>query len=259
MSTEKRIPIEVRNLTFAYERDEKSGTETTTTAVPPALSGIDLTIESGTVVVLIGPSGSGKTTLCKCLTGIIPKLIKGNLDGEVLIFGREIAQDSSVEISMLSTQIGFVMQEPDHQIVMTTVEDDIAFGPENSMMPSPEIRALVDHLIADMGLEAKAETNPNNLSGGEKQRLTVAGVLAMEPEIMVFDEPVSSLDAVGKAHFVEIVKELKAAGKTIIIVEHDYEVFDFADRWILIKDGRVAADAIPSAIPKTLLERELWR
>jgi energy-coupling factor transporter ATP-binding protein EcfA2 len=238
----------VRGLNFSYE--EEGGT--------PALCGVDLTILSGTVTVLIGPSGCGKTTLCKCLCGIIPKLIHGVTNGEVFVFGREIANDESIAISSLSEQIGLVMQVPDHQIVMTAVEDDVAFGPENRMMPPPEVRDLVDHTLSEMDLTQKAEADPSALSGGEKQRLAIAGVLAMGPEIMVFDEPVSSLDSAGRDHFVQIVKALKEAGKTIIIVEHDFEVFDFADQWVLMKEGRIVCASAPREIPRELVESELW-
>ncbi|MDR1028063.1 MAG: energy-coupling factor ABC transporter ATP-binding protein, partial [Clostridiales Family XIII bacterium] len=220
-----RVVAEAKHLTFFYA-DAQGGR-----AEHPALEDVNLAIEAGSVTALIGPSGCGKTTLCKCLTGVIPKLTPGRLTGEVFVDGREIAGDGSATIGSLSERVGFVLQEPDHQIVMTTAEDDVAFGPENLMRPPREIRASVDAILSDMGLEGKEEVSPSRLSGGEKQRLAVCGALAMGPEAMVFDEPTSNLDAAGKAHFVRLVKALRDMGKTVVVVEHDFEIFDFADRW----------------------------
>jgi energy-coupling factor transporter ATP-binding protein EcfA2 len=176
-----------------------------------------------------------------------------------LIDGAEIAHDESTTIGSLSARVGFVLQEVDHQIVMTTTEDDVAFGPENLMRPPHEIRTLVDEVLAEMGLDGKQTIAPANLSHGEKQRLAVCGALAMYPEAMVFDEPTSSLDATGKARFVRLVKALRDIGKTIVIVEHDFEIFDFADRWILMKAGRILASGVPADLPSNLPEEELWR
>ncbi|MDR1953317.1 MAG: energy-coupling factor ABC transporter ATP-binding protein [Clostridiales Family XIII bacterium] len=253
MKTDDHIFIETRNFSFSYPPTGK-GTERR-----PALADINLAIEIGSITVLVGPSGCGKTTLCRCLTGAIPKLIKGTLTGEVYIGGREIAHDDAVTVGALSAQIGFVTQEPDHQIVMTAVEDDIAFGPENLMKPPAAIRSSVDAQISNMGLAGKAETNPSALSGGEKQRLALGGILAMNPEAMIFDEPMSNLDADGRTRFTRRIKELKSGGRTVVIVEHDFELFDFADRWVLMKDGRLICADAPANIPRSLLEDELWR
>ncbi|MDR0886028.1 MAG: energy-coupling factor ABC transporter ATP-binding protein [Clostridiales Family XIII bacterium] len=246
-STESTKIIKINRLTFSYDESTR-----------PSLTDINLEIDVGSITVLIGPSGCGKTTLCRCMMGVIPKLMKGTLAGDVYLADTEIAQNDDLKISTLSQIIGFVMQETDAQIVMSTVEDDLAFGPENLMVEPEEIRVRVNEILMQMSLDDHATRNPAHLSGGEKQRLAIGGVLAMQPDILVFDEPVSNLDAAGKSAFVEQVKILKALGKTIVIVEHDFDRLDFADRWVLMKDGAIVCDASPADIPKQLLEYELW-
>jgi energy-coupling factor transporter ATP-binding protein EcfA2 len=248
--------IEIRGLRFSYDSSERGRDGT---PAVPALDNIDLVLRRGETIVFLGPSGCGKTTLCRCVTGVIPRVIAGELSGEVRINGRVIAQDGAPRLGELAREIGFVLQEPDHQIVMTTVEDDIAFGPENLMQPPEEIHTTVDRIITEFGLAGKELQSPRMLSGGEKQRLAIGGVLAMQPSIIVFDEPASGLDRVGQQLFAAVVKELRTRGTTVLIVEHDYEFLDFADRWILMKDGRICADAAPATIPTELLEDELWR
>jgi energy-coupling factor transporter ATP-binding protein EcfA2 len=244
--------IVVDGLTFSYTSDDLME--------PPAVTGVNLSIRRGTVNVVVGPSGCGKTTLCRCLTGVIPRLVQGTTCGSVVVSGVEILPEhGDARVSDVAQMVGLVMQEPDHQIVMTAVEDDIAFGPENLMIAPPEIRSTVDVLLPVIGLPGLAAQNPSALSGGEKQRLAIGGILAMKPECLVFDEPMSSLDEAGRAMFCKIAKELAAAGKTIVIAEHDYEMLDFADAWILMKDGAVLSVSAPSDAPAALLEDALWR
>lgn len=245
--------IRIKGLSFKYEsgqgaQDSGQG----------ALTDINLMLDAGTLTVLIGPSGCGKTTLCKCLAGVIPRLVKGELTGQIDLFGLEITSMENLHVGALSQTIGLVLQEPDNQIVMPAVEDDMAFGPENMMRPPEEIQTTVGRLIGAMGLSRKAATNPSKLSGGEKQRLAIGGVLALDPEIIVFDEPVSSLDAAGKSDFLKAVSDLKAIGKTLVIAEHDFEAFDFADTWVLMKSGRVLLTAPPQNVPASMLEDTLW-
>jgi energy-coupling factor transport system ATP-binding protein len=263
--------IEIKNLTYTYpDEEEQRDSGEPSHVCPAALTDINLTIEKSTITVIIGPSGCGKTTLCKCLTGIIPKAIGGELTGEVIIKkdnGNTVivskanvasAPQSTVPLSKISEDIGLVMQEPDHQIVMTTVEDDIAFAPENLMIEPEEIRKIVDGNIARIGLSGKELASPARISGGEKQRLAIAGILAMGSDIIVFDEPMSSLDAEGRDIFTQIAKQLKGEGKTIIIVEHDYELLDFADTWVLMKEGKIISVTAPDNADQTLLEIDLW-
>ncbi|MDR0519310.1 MAG: energy-coupling factor ABC transporter ATP-binding protein [Clostridiales Family XIII bacterium] len=254
--------IEVRGLSFAYDGG------------PPMLRGIDLAIERGTINVVIGPSGCGKTTLLRCLTGIIPSIIKGELRGTIKLGGREIiaaneanatseanevcAASTATKPNEISLACGLVMQEPDHQIVMTTVEDDIAFGPENRRKPPNEIRAAVDSCARSVGLHEKKLENLHALSGGEKQRLAIAGTMASLPSILLFDEPMSGLDAEGRAAFTGLIRDMRAEGRTMLIVEHDFGELAIADTWILMKGGRILSVTPPSAAPRDLLEDGLW-
>jgi energy-coupling factor transporter ATP-binding protein EcfA2 len=250
--------IRIKGLSFQYEGGQGMSAAVSEMAPEAAISDISLTFDAGTLTVLIGPSGCGKTTLCKCLAGVIPRLVKGTLTGQINLLDREITAAEGLRVGALSQIIGLVLQEPDNQIVMPVVEDDLAFGPENMMRPPEEIQETVRKLTGMMELSRKAAVNPSKLSGGEKQRLAIGGVLALDPEIIVFDEPVSNLDAAGKRDFVKIVSDLKAAGKTLVVAEHDFEIFDFADTWVLMKSGRVLLSATPQDVPALMLEHTLW-
>lgn len=221
--------IKVNGLSFAYE-DE------------PVLNDINLDIEQGSISVLLGPSGCGKSTLCKCLCGIIPKALSGEFGGEIIVDGKDI---STIKLSSLISKIGLVMQEPDLQIVQYTVEDDVAFAPENLCVEPVEIRKRVDAVLSRLKLESMGLRNPSRISGGEKQRVAIAGILALEPGIIVFDEPMSALDEEGKTIFIETVKELSSMGKTLVIAEHDFDQLNFADRWIEMLDGKIIREATP--------------
>jgi energy-coupling factor transporter ATP-binding protein EcfA2 len=250
----KPSAIEIRGLSFAYASASGTGYEA------PTLRGVDLTVSRGAINVIIGSSGCGKTTLLRCLTGIIPSIIKGDLCGSVKLNGREIARDAAlIKPNEIALTAGLVMQEPDHQIVMTTVEDDIAFGPENRMVPPDAIRRAVDDAARVAGLSERLTDDPATLSGGGKQRLAIAGVLAAAPQVLLFDEPMSGLDDDGRAMFAVLIQDLKNEGKTIVIVEHDYEELSFADAWILMKDGEIVGAAAPKEIDRGLLEDGLWR
>ena len=255
MSTDN-ILIEIKNLNFKYPKQEDSGENSIARLV---LYDINLCIEKKEIVVLIGASGCGKTTLCRCITGIIPRLIKGDITGTISSYDKEITNVKEIGFGELSGYMGFVMQEPDHQIVMSTVEDDIAFGPENMMRDPQIIREAVDRTAAQVNLEDKKLRTPTKLSGGEKQRLAIGGALVMESQILIFDEPMSNLDNIEKVRFIEHIKKLREEGKTILIVEHDYEQLDFADKWVLMKNGRIIFQGAPENVDVNILEQELWQ
>lgn len=229
--------MEVKELGFTYEDEVK-----------PAISKVCFRVKRGEILVILGPSGCGKTTLCHCLAGIIPRSIDGKMRGEILLCG---ADRSGEKLHRLARTVGLVMQEPDHQLVAQAVEDELAFGPENMMEEPGQIAEKVTALCALMNLEALRLKNPMRLSGGEKQRLAIGGILALDPEILIFDEPTSSLDGESKTAFFDVIRGLRADGKTIIIVEHDFEQLDFADRWIVMKDGMVQGDGHPKQIMQT--------
>lgn len=223
--------IEVRDLAFTYQG-----------AKDKVLDGISFDIEAGEIITLFGLSGSGKSTLCQILCGIIPRMTEGELTGSVKIGGEDIAPKPMNEIA---ERIGFVMQDPDRQIIAPTVEEEIAFGPENLMLPREEIEMRVGEVLHLLGIEDLRDKNPLKLSGGQKQIVAIASVLAMKPETLVLDEPMSHLDEDARVIIRETIQRLRDDGRTVIVVEHDYHTMDFADRWLHIRDGKVASFALP--------------
>lgn len=230
--------IHVRNLTFSYDRRPEKA----------ALTDITFSIKPGTVTAVIGPSGCGKSTLCQILCGIIPQCISGELQGEVRVGGTDVQH---VSLRELSQKIGYVMQDPERQIIASTVEDELAFGPENLCLPPEEIRGRIEAVSDALGIRHLAAKNPGKLSGGQKQLVAIGGILTMEPDVLILDEPLSQVDREGRERMIALMKKLRAQGKTILAVEHDYRMMDFADQWICLDRGRLRAIGSPGA----LLER----
>lgn len=225
--------INVKNLKFSYESEKE------------IIKGIDFVIEAGEFVAVIGPSGCGKSTLCHILCGIIPNAIGGDISGEAVVNGKSLRKE---EMKTLAETIGFVMQDPDRQIVTSTVEDELAFGPENFCVPPEEIRRRVDDTLKLLGLEELRDENPNRLSGGQKQLVAIGSVLTLQPQIFILDEPFSHLDGEVKEKLESLLQELKSQGKTIIIVEHDYNMVEHADKWLLLEDGKVKCFDVPEKV-----------
>ena len=225
--------VEVKNLTFAYS------------GMNPLLSGISFSVCEGEMLVIAGQSGSGKTTLCRILCGIIPHSVKGAIGGEVAVMG---ISPSSVSLPQNALNTGMVFQDPDSQIICTTVEDEIAFGLENFCIPPIEIRRRVDELLAEFGFESLRNANPELLSDGQKKLLTIAAVLATSPPILILDEPMSGLDPRGRSLVTAAIERQRRQGRTVIIIEHDLKTAACADRWLLLRDGAVAAFGAPSDI-----------
>jgi energy-coupling factor transport system ATP-binding protein len=211
----------VENLQFSYN---SSGF---------ALRNINLKIKENEFVLLTGASGSGKSTLLYCITGIIPHYIKhGEMIGNVWIDGKNTKE---VSLEELAKKIGIVLQNPESQIFGMTVEEDIAFGLENACMPRYQIHKKINEILNFLELEKFREKPPESLSGGQKQRLVIGSVLALQPEILVFDEPFSNLDPWGVNLVVSTLEKLKKAGKTILLAERKIEeVIDLVDRIISI-------------------------
>lgn len=225
--------IEIENLKFTYPSGKQ------------VLTGVNLSIEAGEMIGLIGDSGCGKSTLCHVMCGIIPNAIGGTASGQVRIKDKNMRQ---TKLKDMADTVGFVMQDADRMIVCSTVEDELAFGPENLCIPPEEVRKRVDETLELLQMTEFRETNPNHLSGGQKQLVTIGSVLTLHPDILILDEPNSHLDEASRIRTMEVLKELKAQGKTIIIVEHDHELIEEADRWILLSDGKVALSGKPSEI-----------
>jgi energy-coupling factor transporter ATPase len=228
--------IEARNLTYTYP-----------SATKPAIKDVVLTIEKGEFVILTGPSGCGKTTLCRCFNGLIPHFYSGQLEGHITVAGLTVGERQIFE---LAQHVGLVFQNPENQLFALSVEKDVAFGLENLGKPRDEIRKQVDWALQTTGIEELRERAPHELSGGQQQRVAIACVLAMQPSIMVFDEPTSFLDPLGAQRIFEVINELnKKLGITVILVEHRLDLASkYADHVIIMDEGKVALDGEPRDI-----------
>jgi len=222
--------LEVRNISQQFES-------------VTALTGVSLTFEEREFVVLAGRSGSGKTVLIRHLNGLLAPT-----SGEILLEGRSMAKVHS----RARTIIGMVFQEPEHQIVGQTVEEDVAFGPRNLRLEQPEVTARVDRALELFELQGKRHSDPRTLSGGERRRLALAGVFAMKPRLVICDEPFSNLDYPGVVDVLGALTALNESGCGIIVVTHEVEkVLAHATRLIVLSEGRVAYDGEASgAIPR---------
>jgi energy-coupling factor transport system ATP-binding protein len=225
--------VSVDALSYAYE------------GARPVLHDIGFSVAAGETVAVAGVSGCGKTTLCHCLTGLAPKALGGTLRGSVAVMGRDLEE---LSLAQIATRVGFVFQDPDNQMVTTTVEDELAFAPENLAVDPLEVRRRVDRELERFAIGHLALRAPNSLSGGEKRLVAIAAVLALDPPVLVLDEPLTHLDERGRTTVRAAILELRAAGRTLLIVEHDLSYADFADRYLVIEEGRLVADtATPPA------------
>jgi len=213
----------------------------------PVLRGIHLEVERGEFVSIMGPTGVGKTTLCLALNGIVPQSTGGTIRGEVVVAGLNTRRHPVPE---LAARVGIVFQDPESQFFNMTVEDEVAFGPESLGLDPREIRERVDWALMMVGMSQHRHRSPFQLSGGEKQRVAIAAILAMTPRILVFDEPTSGLDPIGKAEVFRVVRELKQRdGMTIVMVEQESEkIAEFSDRVVVLRDGKVALVDTPDRV-----------
>jgi len=228
------LSIEIKNLSVRYPREERW-----------VLYDANLSIPRGEFVLMSGPSGSGKSTLAYCLMGLIPHSIRSEMQGEVIIDGLNTKEHS---VGELAEHVGLVFQNPDEQIVALTVEEEVSFGPENLCLSVSEIHKRVDEAINAVGIKQLRKRNIYTLSGGQKQRTAIADILAMRPNIIVFDEPTADLDTVGRREVMQEIMKLKQEyDKTIILIEHRLEEpLKYADRVILQDiDGRIIMDNEP--------------
>jgi biotin transport system ATP-binding protein len=208
------------------------------------LENINLTISKGTFVVIAGRNGSGKTTLLKHLNGLLSPTT-----GVVRLSGVPVAKN----LTWSRQVVGMVFQDADSQIVGETVSDDVAFGPENLCLDRNEIERRVFRSLETVGLLEHKDQKPHLLSGGEKRRLAIAGILAMEPKVLVFDEPFSSLDFPGVKQILAQIISLHQAGHTILVAAHDLEkLIAHTDRLVIMENGRIVRDGLPSQLLKEL-------
>ena len=201
-----------------------------------ALSGVSLSVDAGEFVALIGQNGSGKTTLAKHLNG----LLRPN-HGRVLLRGVDIR---TLPLNRVATDVGYVFQNPDHQIFAATVRDEVAFGPRNFGLSAAEIDARVGAAVAAVGLDGLDHEDPFLLSKGHRQRLAVASLLALRPQLLILDEPTTGLDYSEQRRMMDLLARLHADGMTILMITHSpWVVAEYAERGILMKDGRILFDA----------------
>jgi energy-coupling factor transporter ATPase len=228
--------IEAKGLTYTYPAGTKR-----------AIENVSITIEKGEFVILTGPSGCGKTTLCRCLNGLVPHFYSGKLEGDILVAGLNV---SKLSVQELARHVGLVFQNPENQLFALFVEKDVAFGLENLGVPRHEIRERVDWALQMTGIEDLRERAPHELSGGQQQRVAIACVLAMQPDVMVLDEPTSFLDPLGAQKIFEVISEVnKKLGITVVLVEHRLDLASrYSNHVVVMHEGRVVLDGEPREV-----------
>jgi len=228
--------IQANHLSFTY-----------TGASKPSIEDISIGIAPGEFVVLTGPSGCGKTTICRCLNGLIPNFYSGDFAGELIVDGMSVKQHTTAE---LAPHVGMVFQNPENQLFSLSVERDVAFGPENLGLSREETRKRVDWALDVTGISRLKDKPPYELSGGQQQRAAIAAVLAMQPRVMILDEPTSFLDPKSALEILEVISDLnRKLGITIILVEHRLDIVSkHANRVIVMDNGRIVLDGTPKDV-----------
>lgn len=221
--------IKVENLTFSYDKEIN------------AVENVSFSIEEGSYTTIIGHNGSGKSTIAKLLIGLLEKD-----EGSIYVDGVELTMESLYEIR---DKVGIVFQNPDNQFIGATVADDIAFGLENHQVESSKMQGIIEKFAKKVKMTDYLLSEPTKLSGGQKQRVAIAGVLAMSPEILIFDESTSMLDPQGKAEINALIQEIHKESKiTIISITHDIEEVSHSDHVIVMDGGHVVMDGKPDDI-----------
>ena len=209
MTMTNPLPLIVEDLSFRYSRREDT-----------AIRGMSFSANPGEVLLIAGASGCGKTTLIRCINGLIPRTYKGEMSGRVLVHGEDIAK---WPLSRISQEIGTVLQDPERQILGTKVLNEIAFGLENLALPRPEIIARAEEALRFLNIFHLRDRETFNLSGGEKQKVALAGVLAMRPKILLLDEPLASLDPASALETLDMVRMMADEGMSVLMIEHRVE------------------------------------
>ena len=238
-------PLIVDDVTFRYQARPE-----------PALRGVSLELRRGELLLLAGTSGCGKTTLIRCINGLIPRSYKGDLTGRILVDGGET---SEMPLSRLSQHVGTVLQDPERQILGAHVFTEVAFGLENLAMPRVDIRRRVSETLDYLGISHLSDRETFYLSGGEKQKISLAGVLAMRPGILLLDEPLASLDPASAQEALALFRRLADEGMSILIVEHRVEdVLDVRpDRVLFMADGRITYAGNPDGLTEVVGYRQV--
>jgi energy-coupling factor transporter ATPase len=228
--------IETKDLTYTYQG-----------GVKPSIRDVSIKIEKGEFVILTGPSGCGKTTLCRCFNGLIPHFYNGTLQGTINVAGLNAIEH---QIHELAIHVGFVFQNPENQLFALSVEKDVAFALENVGTRREEMQKRVEKALKTVGAYEFRERAPHELSGGQQQRVAIASVLAMQPDVMVLDEPTSFLDPLGAKKIFEVIADLnRRFGITVILVEHRLDLTaQYATHVMIMDKGAVVMDGKPRDI-----------
>jgi energy-coupling factor transport system ATP-binding protein len=226
--------ITIENLTFTYRGREQ-----------PALKNILGEMEEGTFVAVIGHEGAGKSTLCCSLNGLVPGFFRGEYRGRVRVKGQEVARHKVAQMSRL---VGLVLQDFEAQLFSTNIQLEMAFGPENLCLPHHEIELRTLRYLSFLGLDGLRNREPASLSGGQKQRLAIGSVLAMEPEILVMDEPTTDLDPRARQEILQVADRLREGNRTLLIVDHEPETAENADQVWLMKEGTILFHGKPGEV-----------
>lgn len=228
--------VQANHLSFTY-----------TGASKPSIEDLSIGVSPGEFVVLTGPSGCGKTTICRCLNGLIPNFYSGDFTGDLIVDGLSVKDHTTAE---LAPHVGMVFQNPENQLFSLSVERDVAFGPENLGLSREETRKRVDWALDVTGISHLKDKPPYELSGGQQQRAAIAGVLAMQPKVIILDEPTSFLDPKSALEILEVISNLnEKLGITIILVEHRLDIVSkHANRVIVMDNGRIVLDGTPKDV-----------
>lgn len=219
--------IHIRDLSFTYQDEKK-----------PALEGISLDLQAGEFLGIIGPAGAGKTTLARTVSGIIPHHYKGDFYGSVTIDGRDTVDTPLLELSRVA---GMVFQDVDSQIISPMVEDELLYGLENFQIPREEIPERIDYALLKVGIPELKDRSIASLSGGQRQKVAIASIIAMKPRILVLDEPTGELDPQSSRAVFSLLKELnQEQGVTVVIIEQKIMLLcEFADRIAVMNEGKI--------------------
>jgi len=233
-------PLVIENLSFQYR-----------TRPEPAIQNISFELKPGEMLLIAGSSGCGKTTLARCINGLIPRSYRGKREGRVLLHGKDVAEMQIADVAQI---VGTLLQDPERQIVASNVYNEIAFGPENLGLPRTEIIERVENAMQRLKIEDLRQRETFNLSGGEKQKVALAGLLAMNPSILLLDEPLASLDPASAYEALEIFRSLADEGRTVVLIEHRVEdaIVARPDRLLYMESGQVkyldSIEALPTEI-----------
>lgn len=235
----------IENLSFQYR-----------TRPELAIKNIAFELQPGEMLLIAGSSGCGKTTLARCINGLIPRSYRGQREGRVLLHGKDVAE---MQIAEVAQTVGTLLQDPERQIVASNVYNEIAFGPENLGLPREEVLQRVEAAIKRLRIEYLRDRETFNLSGGEKQKVALAGLLAMNPSILLLDEPLASLDPASAHEALEVFRSLADEGKTVVLIEHRVEdaIFAKPDRLLYMEAGEVKYLGSIQDLPTEIDHREV--